>query len=122
VELAIAIARKIVHREICTRSEAILDIVREAMGKAQETARIKIRVNPSDFGLLESRKSELSADFDAGDSLVFEEDEKIEKGGCYIETGFGDIDARIEQRILSVEAALRKEWVDSGGLEGGGAP
>jgi flagellar biosynthesis/type III secretory pathway protein FliH len=36
-------------------------------------------------------------------------DDAIGRGGCVIETDFGDIDARIDQQLKVIGAAIRKE-------------
>ncbi len=43
------------------------------------------------------------------EGVIFEGDESITNGGCFIETNFGDIDARIEKQLHAVEEAFKSE-------------
>ena len=110
VELALAIAKKIVGYEVSTKKELVLRVVREALNKVADHDRIKVRINPSDFQVCRDANFELSELFDNTESVVtFEEDDKICKGGCIIETNLGDIDARIEKQLHVIEETFKSE-------------
>lgn len=109
VELALAIARKIVCHEVATNKEVVLSVVREALKKVMGHEKIKIKVNPADFQFIESTKFKLSSLVEDIENAEIEEDEKITSGGCVIETDFGDIDARIDRQLKAVEEAFETE-------------
>ncbi|NOZ68832.1 MAG: hypothetical protein GXP46_06235 [Deferribacteres bacterium] len=60
VELATAIARKIIIEEINTRPEIIVTMVREAMKKMQRGGKVTIRINPALHDIFMKRKPELT--------------------------------------------------------------
>jgi flagellar assembly protein FliH len=109
VELALAIAKKIVGYEVTTKKELVLRVVREALNKVADHDRINIRINPSDFQVCRDVNFQLSELIDNTESITFEEDDKIHKGGCIIETNLGDIDARIEKQLHVIEETFKSE-------------
>jgi flagellar assembly protein FliH len=109
VELALAIAKKIVGHEVSVNNELVLKVVKEALKKVADHDRITIRINPSDFQICRDAKFQLSDLTDNNESISFEEDDKIDRGGCVIETNLGDIDARIQKQLRVVEETFKSE-------------
>lgn len=109
VELALAIARKIVCREVATRKEVIVDIAKEAMKKVEDQEEIKIKLNPADLEYLQQAGFNLSKFNSSIDNIQIQAEDTIEDGGCIIETGWGEIDARIDRQLQVVEEAFREE-------------
>jgi len=109
VELALAIAEKVVSHEISVNKETVLGILKEALKKVVDQEKIKIRINKLDIQLINEsgyRISELTGNIK---DVVVEGDDTISRGGCVIETGFGSIDARIESQLEAVGDLLRSE-------------
>lgn len=106
VELALAIARKIVCHEVNTSKTVVLSVVKEALKRVVDHKKVKIRVNPSDLNVIKEAKSQFSDFVDNTENITIEEDEAILNGGCVIETDLGEIDARIEKQFQTVEEAF----------------
>jgi len=106
LNLAILIANKIVHKEIEQDSEFIKNTVREAIKRATEREKIIVRVNQEDLNVLKSSHLELMKNFDEIKKLSFEEDPRIERGGCIVETSAGSVDARIDRQISEAKDNL----------------
>ena len=109
VKLALAIAEKILHREIATDKEAIFRVVEKALVKIDAHERIKIRINKSDLELMSTSGFQISGLYKNAKNATIEGDDSISRGGCVIETDFGSIDARIENQLRAVEGALISE-------------
>ena len=108
VELALAIARRIICHEVQLNKNTVIDVTREALKRVEDHENIKIRMGPEDFECFES-----AADPDLicnNDNVTFEAQEAISSGGCIIETEAGTIDARIEKQLQAVEGALRAAY------------
>ena len=114
IELAVAIARKIVGYEVRTNKEFILSVVRQALKKIVDHQKITIKISPSDFQVLKDTKLKFQHLIDHTSNVTFEADGAITGGGCIIETNSGDIDARIEQQFKVVEEAFMAEFHESG--------
>ena len=116
VQLALAVAAKIVEREIRMDSGAVAAIVQSALNRVQHADHITIRLSPADLERLNGvRAKMLDTLAGGGKGVRFEADDSIRDGGCMVESDRGDVDARIEQRFRVVEEAFRGEW-------GGGPP
>lgn len=95
VELAMAVARKIVAHAVEINPEYIIEIVREALTHAGGAKVRKVRVSPEDMEFinvigLEKRMREYDG------SWQFEKDETI-KSGCIVETSAGEIEYDLDR-------------------------
>lgn len=105
VRLAIAIARRIVHREISLDPDLLVTMARVAMDRLGDSAQITVRLNPDDFAATAaSRAQALNA---AHISVVA--DARLPRGGCRIESDFGSIDAGVDAQVQEIAHALLAE-------------
>jgi len=109
VELALHVARKVVRHELTVSKDAIVCVVQEAMGKLDDPGQISIRLNPEDLKRIHGAGDRLQAVIENLDSIHFEADAGIDCGGCFIQTEYGEIDARIEEQLHAIEEAFRAE-------------
>jgi flagellar assembly protein FliH len=108
VELALAIARKVVCREIEMDREVVLCVAREALARIEDPGQIRIKMSPEDLQFINENSGNLSDVLGNIDNVFLEAEENIQSGGCIIETNSGEIDARIENQIQAVEESFRK--------------
>lgn len=108
--LALAVAKKIVGYEVQKSGDAIIKVVREALGKVVDDTHIRVRVHPTQVQLIENARSQFADLVTNTESIIFESDQSLTPGGCLIETNFGDIDARLETQFRVIEEALAKEF------------
>ena len=111
VDLALVVAERVVRQELHANREAISIVVQEALKKVEHQQSIVIKMNPADIQFLDQSKLPFA---DNGDQSVsnrirIEADESISRGGCFIETESGDVDARIETQIEIIKAAFREK-------------
>lgn len=109
VKLACSIARQVIYREVETDPELIVGIVRQALSYVKEEEKPVIKVNPTDYEHLDACRGELLSSNDGIEALALEVDERIEQGGCVIETGSGTVDGRLKTRWENVERALLED-------------
>ena len=102
LRLAIEIAKKVVHREITTDREVILSLIHVALARLQNRTVAYIRLNPSDYQYIITHSDRINT----GKTIELVSDPSITRGGCIIETDFGNVDARIEQQFLEIERSL----------------
>jgi flagellar assembly protein FliH len=100
-KLSVAVAKKIVHREIQIDKDIIHSLVHVALTHVMEKTPVIVHVNPADYEYLSTRQADLSQAESRNVSLA--SDKSIERGGCFIETDCGDIDARLEEKFREVE-------------------
>ena len=103
VDLAVAVARKILVEEIGVRPEVIVTVVREALKKLQRTGTITIKINPSLYDLFMEKKSEL---IDIHEDIIFDVNSNVSLTGPLVisktEEVVTDIDAMIANIIEDI--------------------
>jgi flagellar biosynthesis/type III secretory pathway protein FliH len=106
MQFAVAVAQLIVKREVLVDESIIIGQVRDALRHLVGVAKIKVRVNPRDEEILRSRRPEVLASSESVRDMLIETDEKIERGGCIIESESGNADARLATQLKAIELAL----------------
>jgi len=105
VELAIAIAEKVIGGEMTANRDLVTDMVRRALDRASTSDTYHIRVNPADAEIVgEYLQQDLR-------EMRFEivTDSGIERGGCVIVTSHGQVDAQVNSQLAEVRTALLGE-------------
>ncbi|MFC1503877.1 flagellar assembly protein FliH [Spirochaetota bacterium] len=108
INIAIAMAKKVVKAITESDQAVILRNVTEALRKVKGRARVTIRVNINDLELTTRHKDDFYRMLDNIENVNVLEDPNIEQGGCIIETDFGDIDARVSTQLNEIETAIRE--------------
>jgi flagellar assembly protein FliH len=85
--------------------EAALTAVQEAVRRCHERSRLRVCVAPGDFEMLSTRHDELLERTRAGE-LELVADERVELGGCIVETAAGSLDARLEVQLQRLHETL----------------
>jgi flagellar assembly protein FliH len=107
VELALAIAKQVICQEISIDRDIVVCVAREALAKVEDPASVKIKLSPSDLRFVKKTRSQLSNFIQNIENVTFEAAENIQSGGCIVETDLGEIDARIEKQLQTVEESFR---------------
>ena len=104
--LAIEIAGKVIRREVATDSSIVLSMVESALGKVGSGDAVRIVVHPEDAELVRSKWSELRGAVAFGPNWEIVGDERMERGGCIVETRGGTADSRIETQLAEIASAF----------------
>jgi flagellar assembly protein FliH len=110
LKLALALTRKIIFKEPFITEKVLLKIIRNALSRIVDPAGLKIKINQEDLNILNENKKSLEDIIGTRTDVIIESDTTILKGGCIIETDFGEIDARIEAQLEVMEKALLNEF------------
>lgn len=102
VQLAIALARRIVRRELAADDELLEALARVALERLGEARPATIRLNPEDFARTSAGRLE---QWTAAHVSVVP-DPAVSRGGCVVESPFGFIDAGIEAQLQELAGAL----------------
>jgi flagellar assembly protein FliH len=102
VQLALAVARRLVHREITLDPDLLIAIARVAMDRLGELASVTVRLNPEDFAATAAaREREWT-----GSQVTVVADARLPRGACRIESDFGAVDAGVEAQLQELAHAL----------------
>lgn len=103
IRLILTIVRKILHYELSLNKDVVIETLKEALKFVVDRQKITIHLNPIDFQYLTSSTFRTSLLKDDLKGVELLEDPNITRGGCFIETSFGDIDATIEGQLRKIE-------------------
>jgi len=104
--LSVTIAEKVIARELETRPETVIDLVRTAMKRMRERESLRVRVNPEDISLVRAARDELMAEVDGVKKLDLIDDRRVGQGGCVIESSNGILDSRIKTQLEEIERVI----------------
>ena len=99
VKLAIAIARRVLHRELATDPEAILGVVIAAFQKLNARETHRLRVSPADAASLLEHRARLN--LPPGIEIV--SDTGIPLGSAIFETSRGELDASVDTQLAEIQ-------------------
>jgi flagellar assembly protein FliH len=103
VDLVLMISRKVVKVISENQRNVVISNVIEALRKVRSKGDIIIRVNMADLNLATEHKQDFITMMEGVKSINVIEDSTVDKGGCIIETDFGEIDARISSQLAEME-------------------
>jgi flagellar assembly protein FliH len=106
-DMILMISRKVIKDEIVERREVVINNIKEAIQRVKDRDRIDIRVNFADLDMTTAHKDELIKMMDSLKKVNIYEDNRVDRGGCIIETDVGAIDARISTQLDAVEESIR---------------
>jgi flagellar assembly protein FliH len=99
VGLALAVARRVLYREITADPEAILGLVKAAFDKCNARETHRLLVSPADLAVIQDYAPRMG--FPAG--LTIQPDATLSRGSVLFETSRGDLDASIDTQLLEIE-------------------
>lgn len=102
VHLALAIARRVLRRELNADPEAVAGIVRAALDRLQGQELQRVRVHPA----LEEALRRALRQAGAPASLTVVADRSCQPGDVILETAHGDLDASVETQLQEIERGL----------------
>jgi flagellar assembly protein FliH len=102
VNLAIAIARRVLHREISTDPAALLGLVKSAAERVNARELHRLRVAPPDAGVLLDQRDRMGLP----PGLEIVSDPGLVSGSVIFETLRGELDASVETQLDEIERGL----------------
>ena len=106
ITLAVNIAEKIIDREISANSDVVINQVKKTIAQLDDQFGFKVRINPADYDIIESVKSQLVLDPNNAMKIELIVDGSVKKGGCKIETISGILDANIGSQLAKLKREL----------------
>ncbi len=99
LELALELARKVVHRVVETDEQIVADQLDHALAYVLHPVDVTVRICPDDRPVLEEAMPDLTARVLNVKHLHLVDDDQIGRGGCVLSYGQGQIDATIETQL-----------------------
>lgn len=106
VRLALAIAERVIRRELSSRPEITLDLIREALQLAASNDRVTLHLNPEDYDTWREPLARLMAQRSETQKLECLPDPDVTLGGCVVKTEFGSIDQQFQAQLARIAEEL----------------
>jgi flagellar assembly protein FliH len=102
VKLSVAIARRILHRELSLDPDAVLGLVKVALGRVDAQEVHRVRANPEDAPKIAAELDSLSL----VEKIEVLADSTLERGSLLFETKRGTFDASLTTQLAEIERGL----------------
>jgi flagellar assembly protein FliH len=102
VKLSLAIARRILHRELAVDPEAMRGLIQAALEKLQAQEICRVRIHPTQEALLRSVLQTRSQ----ASPVQVQTDPSLDRGAAVFETVRGNLDASAEAQLREIEQGL----------------
>lgn len=99
VNLALAIAEKVIRTEVEAGKPVAARLVQEILQRVESAQALRIVAHPDDVETIKTSEALKAFRDRTGCELHFRADASITRGGCRVETDFGDFDATIESQL-----------------------
>lgn len=109
VRLALAMAKRVVRREISLGQDFALAMARVALDRLGERTSATIKLHPDDFAIAAGRLVEEWA----GSHVSVVADAAVSRGGCVVESDLGTVDGTIEAQFDEIARAVLVHEADS---------
>lgn len=106
VQLSLAIAKMLIHREVEQHPELVKKVVTEALKQVEDRRRVIVKVHPEDWQQIQGFEQEFHEAVNGIRDLEIKEDSLIRRGGCLIESDSGIVDARIETQVEEIASGV----------------
>jgi len=111
IDLTLGLAKRLWSIEAELHPERIAAVITEAFSHLGQAEKVVLRVHPLDADFAIEKQSLWQPINSSLKSLRVESDERVERGGCWIESeGGGNVDLRSEIIVTRLEQALRAAY------------
>jgi flagellar assembly protein FliH len=109
LQLIELIVKKIIGEEIKTDEAIIMHSIKSAAKFLTDKRKVRIIINPEDMEEVKKMLPDLSR-LTKGGNFQLTEDPTVGKGGCILETGFGRVNATIDDQLDEIMKVIEKEY------------
>lgn len=102
VQLALALARRVVMRELSLDPDLVAALAHVAVERLGDQAPATIRLHPEDYATVVAHRGEQWE----GTQVSVLPDPAVPRGGCVVESDFGLIDATVDAQFAELSRAL----------------
>jgi flagellar assembly protein FliH len=107
VQLAVAVASKVLRREIARDDDFVVRLVRRCVLRIANRARVEVRVNPADLTRVRDALAQPAPEAGPAHELIVMEDRRVERGGCVVQTPDFVVDGTMRTQLQAAAEALR---------------
>jgi flagellar assembly protein FliH len=106
INLVLLIAKKVIKVISENQKNVVINNVVQALRKLKSRGEVVIRVNLADLELTSAHIADFMKMVENVKSITVLEDSSVDRGGCILETDFGQVDARISSQLSEIEERI----------------
>lgn len=99
MKLLFHMASRLAGAHLEADQNAILEVLKNALQLASDDENVRVQLNPAQLEFVEEVRKRTGREFEFLKKLRLEPNPSVRPGGCVVETNYGEIDARVEQRV-----------------------
>jgi len=107
------IAEKVVRGKVKIDHTVVRETILEAFNLVVDRSEVTIRISPEDIEYVKEIRAEFLDRIKDLKSITIESDPSVSPGGCFMETVFGHIDARLENQLEKIARAVEQTLEES---------
>jgi len=102
VKLALAVGRRVLHRELSVDPEALLGVVKAALKRIEVREINRLRVHPADVPMIQKHFEQVGR----LERIEVHGDAALERGAVLFDTARGHLDASLETQLQEIQRGL----------------
>lgn len=106
INLVLLIAKKVIKVISENQKNVVINNVVQALRKLKSRGEVVIRVNLADLELTSEHIADFMKMVENVKAITVLEDSSVDRGGCILETDFGQIDARVSSQLSEIEERI----------------
>jgi flagellar assembly protein FliH len=106
VALAVAVASKIVRREIRSDDEFVVRLVQRCLRGIARRSSVRVRVHPDDYDRVSEQVDDLLQEAGGHHEISVVKDRRADRGGCIVETPDFVVDGTIRSQLETARRVL----------------
>jgi flagellar biosynthesis/type III secretory pathway protein FliH len=110
IRFCLEMVKKIISSDIAIHQDIIIAVVKKALSYIGDKEKLIVRVAPSDLETVSGRKDFWVPVAEKLSDISIVQDERIEQGGCIIESNSGIVDARLGIQFQELADLVEKIW------------
>jgi flagellar assembly protein FliH len=107
MNLVLTMVKKIVKKLTQEEENVVIYNTKEALSIVRGAMKVYIHVNPMDYEYSLNHKDELIQMIEGMPEVKFFEDPSVDRGGVFIETDLGEVDAKISTQLEELENQIK---------------
>lgn len=110
IKLLYHMASRISIKHIELDQTILVEVMRQALNLAQDEENVVVQVASEQLNFIEELKKMSSRDFEFLKKVKLEPNPDIKAGGCIVQTNYGEVDSRIEERLEKLWDNLKEAF------------
>jgi flagellar assembly protein FliH len=114
LQLVFSLSKRVLHRELQVHEDVIIAVLREAFQYVVDRKKVIVHLHPIDYQYLLTHPERVPFPLNDGGGVKVIEDPSMTRGGCFLETSFGQVDATIEGQFDEIVSLIWERMEQTG--------